>query len=100
MSDITFNCKKCGYSAWFQYANAAPLCCPNCSGALTSDAQPDYRVLAGELARALVVYADPGNFVEGNDWLWVGDDDPKETATRLLSRPEVQALLGKEEANP
>lgn len=36
------------------------------------------------LREALKVYADECNFAEGNDWYWVGDDDPKTAAQAAL----------------
>lgn len=41
-----------------------------------------------EFAEALKIYADPANFIEGNDWVWVGDDDPKRRAAELLRKFE------------
>lgn len=42
------------------------------------------RVRNAELEAALEVYADPRNFAEGNDWVWVGDDNPTRYAREVL----------------
>lgn len=42
------------------------------------------------LVEALTVYADPENFVDGNDWHWKGNDNPGITA-----RAAIAAARGK-----
>lgn len=54
------------------------------------DAFDAERAVSRALAEALEVYADPQNFVEGNDWFWVGDDDPKAAARAALAQYAAQ----------
>ncbi|HXI85306.1 MAG TPA: hypothetical protein VNL17_14590 [Verrucomicrobiae bacterium] len=44
-----------------------------------------YRAKISVLLTALEVYADESNFAEGNDWYWIGDDDPKSTARAAIA---------------
>ncbi len=54
------------------------------------------REVSRKLAEALGVYADPRNFVEGNDWVWVGNDDPKEAASAALAQYTATQLASSE----